>query len=423
MGPRGFRMDEPIHRESTPHRRNRLPLTAAWVVTAVMAVTILGILGASLLAFSPGAFAAPSSGAFTPVNVHSSAPTGYHPAANLKAVTFGPAKPVRSHAGAVPGLCSTTCAMGITDYGVTPSGASYTYNTHMVESFADVSKFTIGAANGGGCLDANAADCMTLQSNWVTKGVQEQGFSGEYWMQDVPEIGYDSSCSSPCVSGTYSVTFLDNIWNLSYSSICPLGHGHGCMNAAGITGNGTGSCTSYGGAPTFYYCVGATTYGLTLPFTVWTFMSISPGSGTIYGPCASNTTRSCVDFYMSVSEGGSIVVGGYFDSVAFKPGSHGAGAPVFHVANASMPYGLPYDGEWDFCGPGGGSSVSMTATSVNMQTFYWGPAASWQSIKHAWSSGSDTAETASGVAMWSWAGFRDTAQGNTGTDNPQVSLW
>jgi thermopsin len=366
-------------------------------------------------------------GGMAPVLVKNSANVVNGEPRVLPAANYWPRTPAPTSLGstaASPGCSSTTaCPMGVVDYGLTGSLASYSYNSKQVESFADISNYFVSYSSGGGCLDSSAYSCGGIQSNWIDNGVEVHGHAHQYWSQNVAQVAYDSSCTSPCVSGTYSVTWLDNLWNFSDSGgICPSGSGAGCMNAGDITGNGQGACSSHGGAPTYYYCIGPTVYDLTMPFTVWTFMSTGPGS--IAGPCGSVTTKSCVDFYGGIIEDNSFVYGSYYDSVVFTTGSHGGGSPSFHVANTNAPYGLPYDGEWVVCGPAGGAYITLGLANLNLQTIYYnGTAHAWTSIRHAWSSGDDTAEAVSNLNMFGFDALRDSGAGAIGTENQQSSLW
>jgi hypothetical protein len=304
--------------------------------------------------------------------------------------------------------------MGITDYGVAPSGTSYAYTANAVESFADISSLTVSTSNGASCLDSNAANCMGFQSNWVTQGVKVHNHAGVYWTQDVAQVAYDSSCSSPCVSGTYSVTWLDNIWNFSHAGCTPL-TGQGCMNSGDLTGNGQSKCSSTGGVPYYYYCVGATIYDLTFPITLWTYMSV--------GTTGSGPSSSDVYFYGAILKGNSYIYGTYYDSVVFASGSRGGGTPKFAVKNASNPFGLPYDGEWDICGPSGGASVTLSSLAAILESYHYVSGTGWVNIKHAWSSGYDTAETVSSVNIYAFSGFRNVGSAAFGTENPQTNLW
>ena len=328
-------------------------------------------------------------------------------------------------------ICSTApCPMGITDYGVTSSGSSYSYKALDSGSYWDSgSTFGIGTANGGGCLDPDAASlvCFTIQQNQVTQGLYSKGVPGEYWAQNVPEVAYDNSCSSPCVSGTYSVTWLDNVWNFSYSGgACPsdTNKGPGCINPSTIKGNQAKDCSSTGGTPKFYYCVGPTTYDITPPFTINAWTNV----GT-FGTCTKTKSYTCINFYGEVNEGNSVVFSGYYDGVKFLAGPAGTGSPSFLVENTLSPIGLPYDFEWVFGGPGGGSNNAI-ATYGDMQSFYCtthstcdGGIDSYHFINHAWSSGYDTAESISDVYVIPTFNQRDTAVLYFAADDPDVSIW
>jgi hypothetical protein len=327
---------------------------------------------------------------------------------------------------------SAPCPMGITDYGISPTGATSgnSYAPLVDESYWDSgTALDVGIANGGGCLDADAeaGACFTIQQNQVTQATASLGHKGEYWVQNVPEVAYDESCSSPCVSGTWSVTWLDNIWNFSDNKgICPGNKDAdpGCINPAEIIGDQAGRCVSTGGAPTFYYCVGPTVYDLTPPFTVnaWSTMGL-------FGVCQTTSTYTCVNFYGSVTDGISTVFGEYYDAVKFLAGPAGPGTPSFLVKNVLTAFGLPFDYEWVFGGPGGGSS-SAVETYGDMQSFYCssvtlcdGDINSYHAIKHAWSSGEDTAESISDVYVIPPFNQRDQANLYFATDNPDTAIW
>ena len=86
------------------------------------------------------------------------------------------------HAGAqsfVPGCSKTACPMGVTDYGITPTGTSYGYTAATMSAYADVSVLKIGAATGGGCLDPDATGCLTIQENSIANGVADQNNKGQ----------------------------------------------------------------------------------------------------------------------------------------------------------------------------------------------------------------------------------------------------
>ena len=85
------------------------------------------------------------------------------------------------------------------------------------------------------------------------------------------------------------------------------------------------------------------------------------------------------------------------------------------------PFGLNNDAETVLCGPGGGSSVKITAIAASFTEGYIpsGSAVLTQ-VTHAWSAGSDTAETVSNVKMSSTVVEIGTAA--AGADNNK-QLW
>jgi hypothetical protein len=410
--------------------------------TLAAAVAVMSLIGFGLVAVvaSPGVVVPISKGlssAFGPT--HPQAATGVgdapHALANPSAAIIGPNFAAAKPGGKVgtsmqPGCASAPCPMGITDYGLSPNSSAYSLSPKVVEDQIDIYGLAIGTSSGGGCLDPDAAagQCFTIQSNVVSHNQYVKNTKGSYWAQNVPEVAYDSSCSTPCVSGTYSVTFLDNIWNFSYSHGCTStkNTGKGCINPAEISGDGLKKCSATGGAPNLYYCVGPIVYGLSPPFTVETWTDINDFN---HGGCTPSTGtygKSCINFYGAVLASGSVVFGGYYDGVTFHSGSHAAGTPTFYIDRALSPLGLYYDDEWVIGGPGGGSSNAvdiegdMTAeTSVcTVSTCY-----NYPSIQHAWSSGADTAESISDVYMAPLFNSRDLGYIEYSTDNPNVALW
>jgi Thermopsin len=307
----------------------------------------------------------------------------------------------------------------------------YKLSPKEVEDQIDIYELSIGASSGGGCLDPDAAagECFPIQSNVVTHNQYVDNTKGSYWAQNVPEIAYDSSCSSPCVSGTYSVTFLDNIWNFSSpSGFCPTGHnsGAGCVNPSHISGNDAGKCTSHGGAPLLYYCVGATTYDLLPPFTVETRTGLDDFNFAGFHPSTGVSGKSCINFYGTVIQRGFSVYNSYYDGVTFHSGSHAAGTPTFFVSNSSTPVGLLYDNEWVMGGPGGGSSNSVFiegGLTGETSTCTVANCCNYPSMQHAWSSGADTAEAISDVYMLPYFNSRDLGYITFGTDNPGSAEW
>ncbi len=413
-------------------------LTLAVVVAAIVAM-VAAYGGSSTLArpISVAAAAgAPSSAGGTLPTVAPGPSVATTSSASTTFVEFGPRSAAATPSTPVPApnangpgyICSSApCPMGITDYGVNATTTEYSY-----KSLGDLSYWDSGAElgigtqeGGGGCLDpyAEAGVCFTLQQNQVIQGLYSKGHLGEYWAQNIAEVAYDESCSAPCVPGTYSVTWLDNIWNFSYSGgVCPSDKdlGKGCIDPKTIVGNQAGDCAYTGGEPRFYYCEAATVYDIGLPFTVNAYTTVNT-----YHTSKANFVR----FYGEITEGASAVYGLSYDLVKFVYGSAGRGSPSFLVKDALAPFGLPYDYEWVFGGPGDGSTNAV-ADYGDLQSFYCtslaacdGPIGSYHTLTHAWSSGEDTSETISDVYVVPPFNQRDLASLLYASDDPDAVIW
>ncbi|HXQ93261.1 MAG TPA: thermopsin family protease [Nitrososphaerales archaeon] len=277
--------------------------------------------------------------------------------------------------------CSATspCPMGVSDYGVNKA-STYSYKATTFQSWANFTKLSIGASPIG-CITTQV-DCMSIQQNLVDYNVFEQGspalVSGVYWAQDVVFVGQ---------SGTqYTINQIDNIWNLSapYASSPSVGI---------IYPNLLGNCAQYGGQPQYYYCLGNQQITTTLPFeirmtTTTGVLSSGPYSGSSY-----------VQFGIWVYHSGKLVSGDVYDEVAFN--GHASSSPYFYVSGTGTnPYGILNDAETVLCGPGGGSSVTINSIRASFSESYIASGSiTMTRIPHAWSAGTDTAETVLHVLM------------------------
>jgi hypothetical protein len=288
---------------------------------------------------------------------------------------------------------STPCPMGPTDYGINGKN-TYTYTASAFESWANFTKLNIGNCNESKCNHQ-----MTIQQNTVGYNVFEQGKkggdNGEYWIQDVPYITQSG--------GSYKIQLLDNIWNFS-SSTSQLG--------GTLFGNLLGDCKQGGGQPTFYYCLGKGSITTTLPFELEMLVTTSVLTSGIH------SGSSYVTFEIQVFHSGALVGGATFDEVAFN--GKATTNPAFKVGGMN-PLGLYNDAEVVLCGPGGGSSVNVVQVKAKMYTFYL-PVGSttWTLIPHAWSAGTDTAETVSGVHLAAGSGMVGVAASGVPNNN---QLW
>ena len=313
--------------------------------------------------------------------------------------------------------------MGVVDYGVTNTLATYSYNAKVVEGRLDIAALTMAtsAANFPECIDHFAnpggqAHCFDIQSNWIARNVIDgRNKAGVYWAQDVAQIGYDASCSTPCISGRFSITFLDNVWNFSSPTLdhnCGIAGEQGCMQS-GFTGNSFNGCAT-SGTPQFYACTTPVTYNLVPPFTIWTSMKVTT--------CGASSTKSCFTFQGIVLENNQFIVDNTFDSVIFS--NSVASNPSFRVSGTGLaPFPLPWDGEWVATGPCCGLNYVPSLQGTWQESTSATTAFHFVSIKHAWSSGSDTSESIGAVEMYGFAGSFDSASSGFNPDNPQTSLW
>lgn len=291
---------------------------------------------------------------------------------------------------------SSPCPMGPTDYGVN-NNTGYSYTATAFVSWANFTKLNIGDCNEEGCNGQ-----MTLQQNTVAYNIWEKSLSGkggdygEYWIQDVPYI-------TQVKAGHYEVNLLDNIWNFSSTN----------TNMPGtLYGNLKGDCAESGGQPEFYYCLAKQTIDVTLPFELEALVNVSIlSSGTHKG-------SSAVTFTIGVYQNGTLKQLIPFDEVAWA--GTAKTKPDFKVGGQN-PLGLYNDAEDVLCGPGGGSSVKLINVKADMMSDYLPVgSSSWTAIPHAWSAGTDTAETVYGADVAKGSGVFAVA--SHGTDD-NVQLW
>jgi thermopsin len=290
--------------------------------------------------------------------------------------------------------------MGVADYGV--NGVStYNYQAVTFTSWANFTKLSIGKPSPAIKCQGTTVDCMSLQQNLVDYNVFEQGsaapISGIYWPQDVALVSQ---------SGTkYTIIGEDNIWNFS-SFTAEMG---GTVNP-----NLLSDCSKHGGQPTFYYCTAKQQIKTTLPLEI----ELTTTTGVL--PSGTYSGSSYVIFGIWVYHNGKLVSGQNYDEVAFKGAA--ASNPYFYVNGVGKnPFGSYDDAETVLCGPGGGSTVKISSIAASFTEAYIAPGMlTLTKIPHAWSAGSDTAETVSNVKMSEKAVGIGAAA--TGTDN-NVQLW
>jgi Thermopsin len=208
--------------------------------------------------------------------------------------------------------------------------------------------------------------------------VYENGRSGEYWVQDIPQIAQSGS--------SYKVTAEDNIWNFSTATAYLKGT---------IYENLLGDCSPYGkgSGGEFYYCYAKQSFTTTLPFEVE--MIVLTGVDDTF---SGHKGASAVEFEFGVYHDGTLLGFKAYDWVDFNSNNAPAG-PLIHVGGFN-PFSYN-DFETLVAGPNGGSYAPSTYGTFVV-------------VPHAWSAGSDTAETASGVHM---TGSGHTGIASSGADN------
>ncbi|HTT25446.1 MAG TPA: thermopsin family protease, partial [Thermoplasmata archaeon] len=242
--------------------------------------------------------------------------------------------------------------MGIGDFGVTSSGSGYTYSTSRFLGTARIGTMAANASGGGG-------GWISLQLNVVLE-LTHGSSKAVYWIQDVPF--FDTS--------SRTIYFEDNVWNLSGPSAY--------MRSSSISGSGY----VYSGG---YYAAGAS-YGagngatLANPAVVEAEVVASTISGTTYVGFEYN------DGYGWVT----------YDNVTF-PWTQGWNSDGFVVNGTSYnPFGIFYDAEWVYGGPGGGSTDIDLSSDLNL-TLDYSNGHNFQAVVNAYDFGSNTAETVGNV--------------------------
>lgn len=298
-----------------------------------------------------------------------------------------------SSSATCPSGAHPNCPMGVVDYGETPKGALYSYTAVSFLSSVTFTKLSIGASSIKGVSGE-----MSVQQNVIAENMFENGVAGYYWTQDVPFVTQQSG-------GKFAVSAVDNIWNFNSAS-AKMGTVHG---------NLFGDCASSGiGSPGGqWFCESKESYTTTLPFTVQMEMLVGEiSSGTFKG-------SSAVEFCFTVLHGSTKVGSVCYDEVAFN--GKASSFPLYIVDGAaSAPNGLFLDAETVFCGPGGGSTVKITSIAASITEKYQATSgASFKTVPHAYSEGSDTAETVSNVHM---GHSGTTGKASSGADNGAF-LW
>ncbi len=251
---------------------------------------------------------------------------------------------------------SEPAPVGVGDFGISSTGAAYTYNTTRFLATAHFGSWNAGPAN----VSTGNGNFTTIQLNVVVVLTHGKA-SADYWIQDVPF--YNTS--------SHFITFEDNVWNFSGSS------NH--LPSRSVVGNGT----IYGGE---YYADGAAS-GL-------------PGNGVALRSPANVSAEVVASDVRGLPYVAFLYNDGYgwvtYDNVTF-PWTSGWTLRGFQVNGSSLnPFGLFNDAEWVIGGPGGGSGIIDESSNFTMDLEYYN-GHNFEAVPNAYDFGSDTAENTANV--------------------------
>ena len=275
------------------------------------------------------------------------------PVGDARALT-GPVDPFAYHS-------SEPAPMGVTDYGIDSQGNAYIYTTPVWQADVNISRLLAyypTNATGNGYVGFQLNVVVKVQAPAPSTAVYY------FWIQDVASLD----------TQTNSLGFVDNIWNLSSTS----------MDSNSISGNG--SVYQYPSSGLYWY---------------------ADGPGCNYaGNCV--TLHYPADFAVRVTTG----LVNNVPHVAFMFDSTGHGWTTYD--NASFPFargfvddgfvvdgtnylpiGIYADAEWDYTGPSGSTQVDQN-TSMEMRLQYWN-GHNMESPPNAFNFGSNTGEMISNV--------------------------
>ncbi|MEM0155884.1 MAG: thermopsin [Thermoplasmataceae archaeon] len=258
--------------------------------------------------------------------------------------------------------------MGIADFGIGPSGSSYSYNSSSFEGIINVNSLSTYNSSLNPDKYYGGYYGLSFQLNTVLT-FSLAGKSYVYWTQDVVLFSVQN----------YTPMIINNIWNFSSSS--------SYLHPGSISGNGTLYTTSNSPLQNFYIATASHSLqgsykNLTANFTLELRMTASLASG-----------KPQVAFQYNDGFGWQT-----FDTPVFTF-AEGATIPVFLVdGNSYTPLGTYYDSELILGGPAGSSNTSAVGGNLSLQLMYWN-GHNYQNVPNAFNHGSDTAEGINNVAV------------------------
>lgn len=305
-----------------------------------------------------------------------------------------------------PGYAHTPAPVGVAAYGVmntTGNASPVVINTPSVEGQVGVNNLSVFY------LDDDSTDYIGDQLNTVLYNVTLLGNSSyQFWTQNVIEYSARSNL----------LQFLDNIWNFSSPAV---------FLSSNVFENHSASGTQVGN--TFYYGLGPV-INITMPFTLDLYNNASITDVTTTNATNVSVTLPYDEIWYnySVWKSGLWVAGGSYDWAIFNSQNTSAPtavipAPQFQVNGADLTGTgfIPDDAELVLCGPGGGSTTSALVLNATENLWFWNTTAgAYQNFPSAYNFGSETGETAQGIA--SWYDASDTVHLDAGPTLP-TPLW
>ena len=276
--------------------------------------------------------------------------------------------PTKTNGSYTPLYKAGPAPMGLGSYGVYNSSGklvNYTYRTSSFEG-----SLTVNNASEL-YLSSDSPTSYSIQLNSVLTNVTLFGKGGyQFWTQNV--AFYNAS--------SQSITFIDNIWNLSSPT-------------AVINGN---EFHNYSGTivPGFYYYKIGPTIPISYPFTLNLFLNSTNIGG-----------YNSVFFNYTLAGKNGLMHSGSYDRVEFNStaGSSASHTPpaMFEVSGSKLTDTnfLPLDAELIIGGPGGGSTANFQNFSGTMN-LYFHNGSGYSPVRSAYSVGSETGETSLGISEY-----------------------
>ncbi len=252
---------------------------------------------------------------------------------------------------------SEPAPIGVADYGIGPNNSPYSYNT---TSFLGIIKIgSLSVVN-----NSTSSDSLSFQLN-INLEFTVSGVTYVYWAQDVSFLN----------TTTNSVSFIDNIWNMSSA--------RASMHNSTVSGNGV---VSTSGSTKFYYDVADSNLSGALSNL------INPSTIELKVNSMVNS-KGFPELSFQYRDGFGWQT---YDNVNFTFASSLTADHGFLVSG----YGYEpnnytfYDAELILGGPGGGAATTDLSSNLSLELQYWN-GNNYQEIPNAFNFGSNTAESIS----------------------------